>query len=55
MPVVNTPGTASGTITFQNACQGVAPSICAACSSSQGIWRKNTVMVQMASGSANVR
>src|SRR5262249_52694012 len=55
MAVVNTPGAASGTITLRNACHGVAPSSCAACSSSTGIWRKNAVMVQMASGSANVR
>src|SRR5918911_1179949 len=38
---VNTPGAASGTITFWNACHGVAPSTCAACSISQGISRKN--------------
>ena len=35
--VVNTPGAASGTITFWNAWNGVAPSTCAACYSSQGI------------------
>src|SRR5207248_4570516 len=39
--VVNTPGAANGAITFVNACQGVAPSICAACSSSHGISLKN--------------
>src|SRR4029453_5394383 len=55
MAVVNTPGAARGTITLRNACQGVAPSTWAACSSSQGISRKNAVMVQMASGRANVR
>src|SRR5262245_53569755 len=35
--VVNTPGAASGAITLVNAWNGVAPSICAACSSSHGI------------------
>jgi hypothetical protein len=39
--VVNTPGAASGAITFVNAWNGVAPSICAACSSSHGISLKN--------------
>src|SRR4051812_21502678 len=39
--VVNTPGAASGTMTLRNAWAGVAPSIWAACSSSQGISRKN--------------
>src|SRR5213075_2525452 len=39
--VVNMPGAANGAITFVNACQGVAPSICAACSSSHGISLKN--------------
>src|SRR5690606_28195830 len=39
--VVNTPGAASGAITFRNACAGVAPSILAAFSSSQGISLKN--------------
>ena len=38
---VNTPGAASGTITLRNAWNGVAPSTCAACSSSHGISRKN--------------
>src|SRR4029453_11060455 len=55
MAVVNTPGAARGTITLRNACQGVAPSTCAACSSSHGIWRKKAAIVQMASGRANVR
>ena len=36
-----TPGAANGTITFQKAWKAVAPSICAACSSSRGISRKN--------------
>ena len=39
--VVNTPGAASGTITLRKAWNGVAPSTCAACSSSHGISRKN--------------
>src|SRR5690349_4580070 len=39
--VVNTPGAASGAMTRRNACPGVAPSILAAFSSSQGISRKN--------------
>ena len=38
---VNTPGAARGTITLRKACAGVAPSTWAACSSSQGISRKN--------------
>ena len=38
---VNTPGAASGTMTLRNAWNGVAPSTCAACSSSHGISRKN--------------
>src|SRR5689334_13251276 len=50
---VNTPGAASGTMTFRNACQEVAPSTCAACSISHGISRKNAESVQMASGSVN--
>src|SRR3954468_17533168 len=48
--VVNTPGAASGTMTFRNACQVVAPSTCAACSISQGISRKNADMVQIEIG-----
>src|SRR3954453_14036037 len=48
--VVKTPGAASGTITFRNACQVVAPSTCAACSISQGISRKNADMVQIEIG-----
>jgi hypothetical protein len=43
--VVNTPGAASGRMTFRKACAGVAPSTCAACSSSQGIYRKNALSV----------
>src|SRR6059036_2183107 len=39
--VVNTPGAASGAMTLAKACQGVSPSIWAACSSSHGISRKN--------------
>ena len=53
--VVNTPGAASGTITLRNACQAVAPSTCAACSISHGIWRKNADIVQIDSGRAKVR
>src|SRR4029078_385469 len=53
--VVNTPGAASGTMTLRNACQGVAPSTCAACSISQGICRKNADMVQIDRGRAKVR
>ena len=41
IPAVNTPGMASGRITLRNACIGVAPSICAAFSRSQGISLKN--------------
>ena len=41
IPAVNTPGMASGRMTRRNACSGVAPSICAAFSRSQGISRKN--------------
>src|SRR6185436_7485552 len=52
--VVNTPGAASGMITLRKACQAVAPSTCAACSISQGIWRKNADIVQIDSGSAKV-
>ena len=37
---VNVPGAARGTMTFVKDCQGVAPSIDAACSSSHGISRK---------------
>src|SRR4051812_8348248 len=51
--VVKTPGAASGTITLRNACQGVAPSTCAACSISHGISRKNADSVQIDSGRAN--
>ena len=54
MAVVKTPGAASGRITLRNACAGVAPSICAACSSSHGISRKNALSVKIASGSVNV-
>src|SRR5690349_15695913 len=50
---VKTPGAASGTITFRNACHEVAPSTCAACSISHGISRKNADSVQLASGSVN--
>src|SRR4029079_4234808 len=53
--VVNTPGAAIGTITLRNACHGVAPSTCAACSISHGIWRKNADIVQIDRGRANVR
>ncbi len=40
MAAVNTPGAARGTITLVKAWKGVAPSTCAACSSSHGISRK---------------
>ena len=53
--VVNTPGAASGTITLRNACHGVAPSTCAACSSSHGICRKNADSVQIEIGSVSDR
>src|SRR4051812_12478691 len=53
--VVKTPGAASGTMTLRNACQGVAPSTCAACSISQGISRKNADSVQMEIGSVRER
>ena len=53
--MVNTPGAASGTITLRNACHGVAPSTCAACSISHGISRKNADSVQIDSGSVNDR
>src|SRR3954463_16114759 len=39
--VVKTPGAASGAMTLVNAWNRVAPSTCAACSSSHGISRKN--------------
>ena len=52
---VNIPGAASGAITVRNAWNGVAPSACAACSSSHGISRKNADSTQIASGSVNVR
>ena len=41
MNVVTIPGVASGTITLRNAWNGVAPSTCAASSSSHGISLKN--------------
>ena len=50
MAAVKTPGAASGTITLRKACHEVAPSTWAACSSSQGISRKNAERVQIASG-----
>src|SRR5699024_5359379 len=53
--VVNTPGAASGTMALRKAWKGVAPSTCAACSSSQGIWRKNAVRVQMEIGRVRER
>ena len=43
--VVKMPGMASGVITWRNAWYGVAPSILAAFSSSQGISRKNAESV----------
>src|SRR3954453_12204210 len=48
MAAVNTPGAASGAMTLRKAWNGVAPSTWAACSSSQGISRKNADNVQMA-------
>src|SRR3954467_15631955 len=51
---VKTPGAASGTITLRKAWNGVAPSTWAACSSSQGISRKNADMVQMGQGERHV-
>jgi len=53
--VVNTPGAASGTITFWNAWNGVAPSTCAACSSSHGISRRMTRGTKIASGQRELR
>src|ERR1700736_2012657 len=53
MAVVKTPGAASGPIALVNACQGVAPSTCAACSISQGISRKNADSTQIESGNVN--
>src|SRR4030095_3332721 len=50
--VVNTPGAANGTMTRRNACHAVAPSTWAACSISQGIWRKKAEIVQIDSGRA---
>src|SRR3954469_11690883 len=52
--VVNTPGAASGAMTFVKAWKGVAPSTWAACSRSQGISRKNADSVYIASGRVNV-
>src|SRR3954465_13865494 len=51
---VNTPGAANGAMTLRNAWNGVAPSTPAACSSSQGISRKNADSTQMAIGRAKV-
>jgi hypothetical protein len=45
MAVVNTPGIASGVITWRKAWYGVAPSIFAAFSRSHGISRKNAESV----------
>src|SRR5207302_6946877 len=45
MAVVKTPGAASGAITLVKAWKGVAPSIWAACSSSQGMSRKKAERV----------
>src|ERR1700694_2627209 len=52
--VVKIPGAASGAITLKKAWNGVAPSTCAACSSSQGISLKKADKVKIESGSANV-
>ena len=54
MNVVTIPGIASGAITLRNAWNGVAPSTCAACSSSHGISRKNADSMKIDSGSAKV-
>ena len=54
MDVVNTPGTASGKMTLKYVCIGVAPSIFAASSKSNGILRKKVTNSQIDSGSANV-
>src|SRR5581483_598836 len=54
MNVVTIPGIASGTITLRNAWYGVAPSTCAACSSSHGISLKNDDSTKIDSGNANV-
>src|SRR5690554_6252524 len=51
--VVKTPGAARGTTVLRNASNGVAPSTCAACSSSHGICLKKADSVQIAMG--NVR
>src|SRR5690625_7268770 len=53
--VVNTPGAANGTTALRKAWNGVAPSACAACSSSQGICRKNAASVQMEVGRVSDR
>src|SRR4051812_23787268 len=45
MAAVTMPGGASGAITLRNACHGVAPSIFAAFSKSQGISLKNADIV----------
>src|SRR5437868_12398795 len=52
--VVNTPGAASGAITLVKAWNGVAPSTCAACSSSHGISLKKAESVKIESGRAKV-
>ena len=53
--VVAMPGTASGTITSQNARSRPAPSTMAASSSSPGSWRKNPTSSHTVSGIAKVR
>ena len=53
--VVNTPGAAKGTMTLRNAWKLVAPSTCAACSSSHGICRKNAASVQIEIGRVSER
>src|SRR5215216_5405327 len=50
--VVNTPGAASGTITFRKACIVVAPSTLAASSRSRGSSLKNATRSQIVSGRA---
>src|SRR5947209_13362148 len=54
MPGVKIPGAASEAITLTNAWYGVAPSTCAACSSSQGISLKNVERTKIDSGRAKV-
>jgi DNA-binding transcriptional LysR family regulator len=52
---VNTPGAASGKVTWRNTCQGVAPSTWAASSTSHGISRKCAERTQSDRGSEKER